>query len=170
MRIIAGFAIACAFLTGCATSQPTSGMVRTKYIQTADAHFILQKGSRQLVYSLTFDVRKTLRDNVLAQTQFENPAPNGKPFIVAKTLEPRQTRFTVMSPPFSGIANPHDYQVVLRLYRGNELLSTHTQYVPFSMPAEELAAAQIEIYPAPIEPSSAAAVSPEEVKRSHSGE
>ena len=170
MRTIAGFVIACAFLTGCATSQPTSGMVRTKYIKTADAHFILQKRSQQLVYSLTFDVRKTLRENVLAQIEFENPAPNGKPFIVAKTLEPRQTRFTVQSPPFSGITNPRDYKVVLRLYRGNELLSTHTQYVTFSMPSEELTAAQIEIYPAPSEPPSAPLATPKEAQRRHNGE
>jgi hypothetical protein len=148
MRIIIGLLVCLCLVAGCVTTSQLPKTAVSEYLQTEGAGFTMHKTGDQmeLKYAMTYGIRKPLPDNVVAKVEFENPEPNSKPLVAEQALEPGKSELLIRSPSLPGIINNHNYKVVARLYQGETLLTTHTQYVNFKMPDAALSACHIKTY------------------------
>lgn len=135
-------------LAGCATTSQMPNPAVSEFVETEGAFFLTEPQGEQtkVLYAMTYKFRKPLPNGVVSKVEFENPEPNGAPLVVQQTIESGQTQLSVRSPLLPGMINNHNYTVILRLYEGETLFSTHTDSVRFQLQPEMVKILRLKLY------------------------
>ena len=91
--------------------RPWPAPVTSRFLRTADGRFSFVEGAAW--YSMRFEVRRRLRDDLDLVVTFDNPAEPGRLATMGATLDRDQENLEVRSLPFSGFEPGRYYDVVV---------------------------------------------------------
>jgi hypothetical protein len=122
------------FSVACVSSPPRGSV--TEYVKTEGGGFAIENG--KVWYGITYKLLKNIGDNPSIKVAFENHKSGGAPLILNKKISSKKRKLVVSSPHLPCAAPGRNYNVTLKLYSNNKLITTHKDKVQFSMPKQML--------------------------------
>lgn len=124
-------------LAGCGSDLRLPEASKTEFVTSVGAGFNSSRDDSKVSYQMSYRINPAIGIDVSYRLVFDHADPTQPPVSVEGELPPNGTdRFTIESPPFDGIRNPHLYETRLELFRGDKKIATHDQAVLFQLPPE----------------------------------
>ena len=117
-KLLGVAALSVMFLTGCITIfSPSHSKLLAVQGSEFTQHF---PSAEQLHYFVALNVQKPQNDKLYLDVQYENPCDHKDPILDSMTLEPKQSKVLLQSPPVGCVKASHYYKVKIQVYNSTD--------------------------------------------------